>query len=53
MTRLHFELLCQDIIRYTGEMVFKSEAYIDAFLKKSVKSTKLLARQVVGTSLVR
>ena len=33
MTRPCFNRLCQHIIAYTGEKAFKSEAYINAFLK--------------------
>ena len=40
MTRPCFNLLCQNIIRYTGEKAFKSEAYIDAFFEKQVSNVR-------------
>ena len=48
MTRPCFHLLCQQIISYTGESGFKSEAYIDAFLKDKCQMYKALCKTTAG-----
>ena len=44
MTRPCFDLLCQNIICYTGEKAFKSEAYIDAFLKNKCQIYEAISK---------
>lgn len=44
MTRPCFNTLCQYIIAYTGEKAFKSEAFIDAFLKDKCQKYDALSK---------